>query len=175
MQTDLLRRSRSSDRLYAPAETTFLRVFVLNNAGMLIDPARSTLAVLVRRVTPDIVVLIAQEAARASGASLDERRSYEAFLSAAAAPILAVVEQPDAERERAFAAVLPRLALQRARVVPPVARVGLLEIGLRLARTEIARQATSDAERLALERELATLGDQLRGAVHAMCGAQAVA
>ena len=142
---------------------------------MAMDHTRSTLAAIVRRATPDIIVLIAQEAARSSGASPDERRGYETFLSAAAAPILEIVDASDEERERAIASALPRIALQRARAVPPVARVGLLEIGLRLARAEIARVADSDEQRVALEAELATLGAQLRGAVDAMCGAQAVA
>ena|SRR5438105_5284424 len=141
---------------------------------MATEEARATLATILRRATPHIVVLVAQEAARSSGASSDDRRTYEAFLASAAAPILEVVPASDAERERAFATALPRLVLQRARVVPPVARVGLLEIGLRMARTDIAREAASDDERVTLERELATLGDQLRAAVSAMCGDSAV-
>src|SRR5438270_9820072 len=142
---------------------------------MAAEDARASLATILRRATPDIVVRVAQEAARSSGATIDERQAYETFLSAAAAPILDVVPADDGERERAFAAVLPRLALQRARTVPPVARVGLLEIGLRLARTEIARVAATDQDRAALERELAILGEQLWGAVTAMCGEAAVA
>src|SRR5437870_5607725 len=137
--------------------------------------ARETLATILRRATPDIVVLVAQEAARSSGATITERHAYEAFMSSAAAPILDVVTASDAERERAFTTFLPRIALDRARAVPPIARVGLLEIGLRLARTEIGRVATTEEERAGLERELGTLGDQLRGAISAMCGDAVVA
>ena len=142
---------------------------------MAAEEARARLASILRRATPGIVVLVAQEAARSSGATVDERQAYETFMSSAAAPILEVVAAEDREREHAFATILPRLALQRARTVPPVARVGLLEIGLRLARTEIARVAATDDDRAALERELAILGEQLRGAVTAMCGDAAVA
>ncbi|HZP96993.1 MAG TPA: hypothetical protein VFC31_11720 [Candidatus Limnocylindria bacterium] len=76
---------------------------------------------------------VVDEAARSSGARQGDIRAYEALMRQLAPAMLDAIAARDDERARAFTA-LATADIDGMRSVPPVARVGLLEIGLRLDR-----------------------------------------
>jgi hypothetical protein len=125
---------------------------------------RLALSGILRRVSPGIIKRIVEEAARASGASADDLRAYEAMMLAMTPPVLDAIAADD----KARADLLVTLAIEQSEgaiavpSVPPVARVGLLEIGIRLGRQEIvaATRGRTDAEEIIHEFEV--LADQLR-------------
>ena len=132
------------------------------------DP-RFALSAILRASTPGIVRKIVEEAARSSGATPDDVRAYERVLLEMTPPVLDAVGANDEVRVRTFMA-LADTQFSGVKPVPPVARVGLLEIGIRLGYEEIAERTKGRADALAIEQEFETLVSQLRGAVLAFVG-----
>ena len=129
----------------------------------LIGP-RLALSAILRPVTPGIIRNIVDEAARASGASPNDLRAYDAMMQAMTPAVLDVIAADDSAR----ASLLASLAMQQAEgripvpPVPPVVRVGLLEIGIRLGRMEIAAATSARPDAKEIMREFEILADQLR-------------
>ena len=71
----------------------------------------------------------------------------------------------DATRSRVLQALtLRELEDLRVPLIPPVARVGLLEIGIRLGRAEVVAAAQGRTDGAAIIREFDTFATQLRAA-----------
>jgi hypothetical protein len=132
-----------------------------------VDDPRLFLSAVLRAATPRIIARVVLEAMHSSGAGPEDGRAYEALMRSLAPEVLDAVAANDADRARAFAALGTR-EIDGMRAVPPVARVGLLEIGLRLAREEVAAAARGRPDRERIERELAVLSDQMRSALLAL-------
>lgn len=126
--------------------------------------ARIRLSVILRSAAPLIIERIVAEAARSSGAGSDDVRAYEALMRQLAPAILDAVAAGDDVRARTFEA-LATVDVDGMNRVPPVARVGLLEIGLRLARTEIDVASRGRPDGDSVLRELDVLAGQLRRAL----------
>jgi hypothetical protein len=125
---------------------------------------RLALSGILRPVTPGIIRRIVDEARRASGASPSDLRSYEAMMLAMTPPVLDAIASDDKARED----LLAMLAIKQSEgalplpPVPPVVRVGLLEIGIRLGRAEVAAATSDRADGSEIMREFEILADQLR-------------
>ena len=132
------------------------------------DP-RFALSAVLRTAMPTIVRRIVEEAARSSGASPDDVRAYERVLLENIPPVLDAVAANDEIRLKTFMQ-MREMQLSGVKPVPPVARVGLLEIGLRLGHAEITERVKGRADALRIEQEFETLAAQLRGAMAAFAG-----
>lgn len=128
---------------------------------------RIRLSVILRSAAPLIIERIVAEAARSSGAGSDDVRAYEALMRQLAPAILDAVAAGDDVRARTFGA-LATVDVDGMNRVPPVARVGLLEIGLRLARTEIEIASRGRPDGDGVVSELDVLAGQLRSALVAL-------
>ena len=138
---------------------------------MEIEDPRLALSALLRRAAPGIIRRLVTEAIRSSGASPEEAGIDEALMTSAAPAILDAVAADDATRVRTFARA-SMAELDGMRTVPPVARMGLLEIAFALARDEVAAAARDRADRAAIERELVLLVEQMRAALVAFGAAE---
>jgi len=128
------------------------------------DP-RFALAAILRPVTPGILKSIVAEGAKSSGATPQDLGKYEALMAQMTPPVLDLIAADDATRTRALQALtLQELEDINVAVVPPVARVGLLEIGIRLGRAEVVAAAQGRPDGAAIIREFDVLATQLRAA-----------
>ncbi|HKW77741.1 MAG TPA: hypothetical protein VJQ09_01505 [Candidatus Limnocylindria bacterium] len=129
------------------------------------NAARVRLSTLLRLAAPDIIRALAEEAARstnAQGASADE---YEVFLARFTPRALDAVGADDQRRSQMLAAMSMVDGGVPVRPVPPVARVGLLSIGLRLGREHIEKITVGDPDSGAVLREFDLFGAALRASV----------
>ena len=132
------------------------------------DP-RFALSAILRGATPRVLRLILDEAARSSGGTPDDVRAYERVLNEMTPPVLDAIAANDEARLRIFMG-LREMQLSGVKPVPPVARVGLLEIGIRLGQVEVTNAVKGRADALRIEQEFETLCSQLRGAAAAFAG-----
>jgi hypothetical protein len=132
------------------------------------DP-RFALSAILRAATPSMIRQIVEEAARSSGATPDDVRAYERVLHDKIPTVLDAVAANDEVRLRTFMA-LRETQTSGIRPVPPVARVGLLEIGIRLGSAEVTNAVKGRADAARIEQEFETLISQLRGAALAFSG-----
>jgi hypothetical protein len=130
------------------------------------DDTRFALSAILRPATPGIIRRIVEEAARSSGARADEVRAYEAMMLEMTPPVLDLIAANDEERATALAALAVGQAEGRLPVpsLPPVVRVGLLEIGIRLGREVVTTAVAGRADGAAIAREFEVLAGQLRTA-----------
>lgn len=135
---------------------------------MVIETPRDVLAAILRRAAPRIVAQIADEAAR-SVHTPGAAAAYAAWMGSFAPITLDAVAADETERARLLAELgeLDDLDADHVPAVPPVARVGLLEIALRLAREEIERDTASRADAPEVLTEFRRFADQLRVALAA--------
>ena len=129
------------------------------------EEARLALSAILRPVTPGILKNIVAEAAKTSGSSPQDLGTYEALMAQMTPAVLDVVAADDVTRSRALQALTLR-ELEDLHVpdIPPVARVGLLEIGIRLGRAEVVAAAQGRPDGAAIIREFDTFATQLRAA-----------
>ena len=133
------------------------------------NPARARLATLLRLAMPDILQEVAEEAARSTNAASAVVRAtaqeYETWIWRYVPKAIEAVSADDEQR----AAILASFAMVEAnptvRPVPPVARVGLLSIGIRLAREQIEKLAGDSAEADPVLREFDLFAATLRTSV----------
>jgi len=130
------------------------------------NAARIRLSTLLRLGSPQIIRLLAEEAARAANAedapvstSADE---YEAYISRLVPRALDAVGADDRERAIMLASLAQTNAGVPIKPVPPVARVGLLSIGLRVSREHIERTVAGTPEADAILAEFDLLARDLR-------------
>lgn len=132
---------------------------------MVIETPRDVLSAVLRRAAPRIVAQIADEAARSVHAP-EVASTYAAWMSEVGGIVLDAVAADDLQRSRLlaeFGAVDAGAVL----AVPPVARVGLLEIAVRLAHEEIARETATRSDALQIQAEFRRFADELRTALKA--------
>lgn len=132
------------------------------------DP-RFALSAILRVATPGIIRRIVEEAARSSGATPDDVRAYERFITEMTPAVLDAVAANDEVRLRTFMS-LADTQVSNIKPVPPVARVGLLEIGIRLGHTEVTAAVKGRSDATRIEQEFEILVSQLRGAALAFSG-----
>lgn len=120
---------------------------------LLAQTLRSSLDILIARVTGE-AVRVAPDVPRESVARLIAERSSLALDAVAA-------------DDRTRAAALARVVMHDAetQLVPPVARLGLIEISLQFAREELLRATLFHPQRVALEQEFERFATALRRAV----------
>jgi len=133
-----------------------------------VDTARARLATLLRLAAPDIVRALAEEAARSVSSETSSVRSspdeYETWIARLLPRALDAVGAEDGERAQLLASLAQESGAS-VRVVPPVARVGLLSIGLRLARGHVERTLAGQPEAAAILREFDLFAAALRASV----------
>jgi hypothetical protein len=129
------------------------------------DDTRFALSAILRPATPGIIRRIVEEAARSSG-TRDDVRAYEAMMLEMTPPVLDLIAANDEQRANALAALAVGQAEDRLPVpsLPPVVRVGLLEIGIRLGREVVATSVAGRADGPAIAHEFEVLAGQLRTA-----------
>ena len=135
-------------------------------------PARARLATLLRLAMPDILQQVAEEAARSTntvGAVVRATaQEYEAWMWRYVPKAIEAASADDDQR----AAILASFALietnPTVRPVPPVARVGLLAIGVRLGREQIERLAGTSADAALVMSEFDEFVTALRASVSAL-------
>jgi len=132
------------------------------------NAARIRLSTIMRLRAPEIVRLLAEEAARASNMEGSPRRSsadeYEALIARSMPRVLDAVGADD----RARALMLESLAQPTpvpVQPVPPLARVGLLSIGLKVSREHVARTVAGQPEAGAILAEFDLFAVALRSAL----------
>lgn len=132
------------------------------------NAARIRLSTLLRLGSPQIIRLLAEEAARAANAadaplstSADE---YEAFIARLVPRALDAVGADDRERASMLASLAQANTGVPIRPVPPVARVGLLSIGLRVSREHIERTMSGTPEAASILAEFDVFARDLRAA-----------
>jgi len=130
------------------------------------NTARIRLSTLLRLGSPQVIRLLAEEAARAANAedaavrtSADE---YEAYISRLVPRALDAVGADDRERTVMLASLAQTHAGVPIRPVPPVARVGLLSIGLRVSREHIEQTVAGTPEADAILAEFDLFARDLR-------------
>jgi hypothetical protein len=136
--------------------------------GVDIESARLVLSAILRRAAPAIISRVADEAATAAGRP-DVREAYVALMEACAPDALDAVGSNDRERARLLSSLATTDAAG-APPVPPLARAGLLEIGLRLAYDIVAREAAAHPDGGLIESEFIVLAHQMRDALAALAG-----
>jgi hypothetical protein len=136
------------------------------SAALQTDDTRFALSAILRPATPGIITRIVEEAARSSGARADDVRAYEALMLEMTPPVLDVIAANDEQRATALAALAIGQAEGQlpAPSIPPVVRVGLLEIGIRLGREVVTTAVAGRADGSAIAREFEVLAGQLRTA-----------
>lgn len=132
------------------------------------DP-RFALSAILRTATPVILRRVVDEAARSSAATPDDVRAYERLLRELTPTVLDAVAANDEVRLRTFMS-LRDTQFSNVKPVPPVARVGLLEIGIRLGSNEVANAVKGRTDAARIEQEFEILVAQLRGAALAFSG-----
>lgn len=132
---------------------------------MVIETPRDILSAILRRAEPRIVGQIADEAARSVHAP-ETVAAYRAWMDSVAPIALDAIAADDAQRARLLAE-FGTVDVDSLRTVPPVARVGLLEIGIRLAHEEIERETASRPDALEVQAEFRRFAEQLRLALTA--------
>jgi hypothetical protein len=130
------------------------------------DDPRFELSAILRPAAPGIIRRIVDEAARSSGAHADDVRAYEALMLEMTPPVLDLIAASDEQRATALAALAVGQAEGRLPVppIPPVVRVGLLEIGIRLGREVVTAAVAGSAQGPAIAHEFEVLAGQLRTA-----------
>ena len=129
------------------------------------EEARLALSAILRPVTPGILKNVVAEAAKSSGASPQDLGKYEALMARMTPPVLDLIVADDVTRSRVLQALTVReLEDLQLPLIPPVARVGLLEIGIRLGRAEVVAAAQGRPDAAAIIREFDTFATQLRTA-----------
>ncbi|OLC58131.1 MAG: hypothetical protein AUH85_01475 [Chloroflexi bacterium 13_1_40CM_4_68_4] len=131
---------------------------------------RVALSAILRPATPGIIKRVVDEAARSSGAHPDDIRAYEALMRDLAPAVLDAIADDDAQRTRTFVALAIH-EVDGMRPVPPVARVGLLEIGIRLGREHVVAAVKGRPDAASISAEFETLAEQMRSALVALGGA----
>jgi len=131
--------------------------------------SRLALSAILRPATPGIITRVVDEAARSSGAHAEDIRAYEALMLKLADDVLDAIGADDAQRTRTFVS-LAITEVDDLRPVPPVARVGLLEIGLRLAREHVVASSKGRPDAASINAEFEILAEQMRAALVALGG-----
>jgi hypothetical protein len=133
------------------------------------EVARARLATLMRLAMPDIVRAVAEEAARSTNTASAVVRStaqeYETWIWRFVPRAIEAIGSDDQHR----AALLGSFAMVESpptvRPVPPLARVGLLSIGLHLAREHVERLVGNTPEAADVLREFDLFDVALRASV----------
>jgi hypothetical protein len=134
------------------------------------NAARIRLSTILRIGAPDIIRLLAEEAARVSSRDASPRRSgadeYEALIARFVPRVLDAVGAEDRARAQMLASLAqpgPEAAVQP---VPPLAQVGLLSIGLKVGREHVERTVAGQPEAAAILGEFDLFGVALRGTLN---------
>ena len=130
------------------------------------NSARVDLSIILRRASPDIIRALAEEAARSitvdgstSGANVND---YEAWMNTRMRGALDAVAADDDQRARTLMSLAAADPGASVRPIPLLARVGLLSIGLRLARAQTERATVGQADAAEIMREFDLLDAALR-------------
>lgn len=134
---------------------------------MIIQTPRDVLSAIIRRAAPGIIDRIAEEAARSSRARPEDVARYRDWMNAAAPIALDAIAVDDAQRAGLMTA-FAEVQADAVPPVPPVARVGLLEIGIRLAHEVVAAETAQRADAVEVELEFRRFAEQLRAALRAV-------
>jgi hypothetical protein len=126
------------------------------------------LSAVLRRAAPSIITRVADEAATSAGRP-EMRPAYVAFMEACAPDVLDAVASNDRERTRLLA-TLATTDVADTPSVPPLARAGLVEIGLRLGYDVVAREAAAHPDGGLIESEFMVLAHQMRDALATVAG-----
>jgi hypothetical protein len=133
------------------------------------ESARARLATLLRLAMPDVLQEVAEEAARSTNAAgavvRANAQEYEAWMWRFVPKAIEAVSANDQQRASILASFAMVESSPTVRPVPPVARVGLLSIGVRLGHEKIARLAGEGAEADAVMREFDLFVAALRASV----------
>ena len=139
----------------------------MNTARM--NSARVRLSTLLRLGAPEIIRMLAEEAASAATAEGPGLRTtadeYEAFLARLVPRALDAVGAGDRERTVMLVALARGETGVVIRPVPPVARVGLLSIGLRVSRDHVERTVAGQPETDAILKEFDMFARDLSAAL----------
>jgi len=140
------------------------------------SPARQRLATLLRLAMPSILQQLAEEAARSTNAAgavvRTTAQEYENFMWRYIPKAIEAVSADDQQRATilgSFAMIEPN---PTARPVPPVARVGLLSMGIRLGREQIVQLAGEGPDAAELVREFDLFVASLQASVGALVSAR---
>jgi hypothetical protein len=130
------------------------------------NAARIRLSTIMRLGAPEIIRLLAEEAAAASNMEGSPRRSsadeYEAVIARSVPRVLDAVGADDRARAQMLESLAqpgPEVAVQP---VPPLARVGLLSIGLKVSREHVERTVAGQPEAAAIVAEFDLFAAALR-------------
>jgi hypothetical protein len=133
------------------------------------NAARIRLSTILRLGAPDIIRLLAEEAARASNMEGSPRHTsadeYEALIARFVPRVLDAVGSDDRARAQTLATIVqpaPDVAVQP---VPPVARVGLLSIALKVSRGHVERMTAGQPEAAAILAEFDVFAAAMRAAL----------
>ena len=132
---------------------------------MVIETPRDVLSAILRRAAPRIIGQIADEAARSVHAP-ETVSAYVAWMNLVAPIALDAIAADEPQRARLLAE-FAGVEVDSVRRVPPVARVGLLEIGIRLAHAEVEHESSSRPDAIEIQAEFRRFADQLRTALRA--------
>ncbi len=130
------------------------------------NAARIRLSTLLRLGSPKIIRLLAEEAARAANAEDAPQRTgadeYEAYIARLVPRALDAVGADDRERTAMLKSLAEANGGVAIRPVPPVARVGLLSIGLRVSREHVERTVAGSPEAAGILAEFDLFARDLR-------------
>ncbi len=136
---------------------------------------RAVFTSVLREVAYGVIRTLAVEAARSTAQRADPALvpRYEQWLRAFVPAALRVAEAPDAERPRLLDEML-RVEPPAIDAVPPVARFGLLSLGMRLTRAAVREHAGArNLEVNAIDREMAAFENAFAAHARAREGAAA--
>jgi len=126
------------------------------------------LSAMLRRAAPTIITRVADEAAASAGKP-ELRDVYVALMEACAPDTLDAIASNDRERARLLS-TLVTTDVAGMPPVPPLARAGLVEIGLRLAYDIVARETATHPDGGLVESEFVVLAHQMRETLSAIAG-----
>jgi hypothetical protein len=133
------------------------------------NAARIRLSTIMRIGAPEIIRLLAEEAANASNMEGSPRRSgadeYEALIARSMPRVLDAVGADDRARAQMLESLAQPAPAVPVQPVPPLARVGLLSIGLKVSREHVERTVAGQAEAGAILAEFDLFAAALRGAL----------
>ncbi|TMC55303.1 MAG: hypothetical protein E6J19_13310 [Chloroflexi bacterium] len=133
------------------------------------NSARMRLATLLRLAMPEILQQVAEEAARSTNAASAVVRAtaqeYEAWMWRYVPKAIEAVSADDQQRGAILGSFAMIESNPTVRPVPPVARVGLLSIGVRLGRERIEQLAGDSPEAAEVMREFDLFTAALRASV----------
>ena len=136
------------------------------------NTARVDLSILLRRASPDIVRALAEEAARSISLKGAVRGAtpevYEAWLNARMLRALDAIAADDDVRARTLASLAVPDPATPVPPVPPLARVGLVSIGLHLARAHVERATAGRPDAAEIMREFDLFDAALRASYAAI-------